>query len=202
MHHLPRLFENNLEWAKANLEKRSDFFSHLCDIQNPEYLWIGCSDSRVPANQIVGLEPGELFVHRNVANIIPPDDLNALTVIEFAVTKLKVKHIIVCGHYNCSGVIAALEGYKDGYTGKWLHPIEKLRNEHNDELEQLDLKRRWARLCELNVVRQVKTLSELEVITSARKNNQELYLHGWIYDLADGLLHDLNVTETGEEKIH
>ncbi len=199
MKHLPGLFRNNRKWALANVEKNPNFYLHLCDIQKPEYLWIGCSDSRVPANEIVGLEPGELFVHRNVANIVPLHDLNAMTVIEFAITKLKIKHIIVCGHYNCSGVKAAIDNNEKGIIGDWLKPIVNLKDRNASELNKHKHgSDKWSRLCELNVIEQVKNLSRLDVVKSTWRTNQYLALHGWIYDLKDGLLRDLHVTMMGD----
>ncbi len=198
------LFERNREWARAQTAGDPGFFSRLTQIQTPDYLWIGCSDSRVPANQIVGRAPGELFVHRNVANLVPPEDLNARAVIEFAVGTLGVKHVIVCGHYRCGGVKAALEGFDQGLVGAWLSPLRALAEAHRPELEaEPDFDTRWARLCELNVRAQVAVLAELPEVKSAWEAGRPLALHGWIYDLADGLLRDLEVGAnfTGEVAI-
>jgi carbonic anhydrase len=187
---LPELFANNVAWARRKTESDPLYFSRLLNIQRPGYLWIGCSDSRVPANEIVGLAPGELFVHRNVANIVLATDPNAMAVIEFAIEQLGVRHVIVTGHYRCGGVRAALERNATGYTKQWLAPLEQLALEETAVLEALPtFDERWAKLCELNVIRQVATLRQLAVV-----GNASVMLHGWIYDLADGLLKDLKVT--------
>src|ERR1041385_5785583 len=185
---LARLLDNNAAWAARMAENDPEFFRRLQRQQAPEYLWIGCSDSRVPANEIVGLAPGEMFVHRNVANIVLPTDPNAMAVIEFAVEQLGVRHIIVTGHYRCGGVRAALEGNATGYTKQWLAPLVQLALEQKTVLDALPtFDERWAKLCELNVIRQVMTLRQWS-------HGRSVMLHGWIYDLADGLLRDLNVT--------
>ncbi len=194
MDHLADLFRRNRAWAAGCADSDPGFFARLRDIQRPDLLWLGCSDSRVPANEIVGLAPGELFVHRNVANLVPVTDLNAMAVIEYAVSSLRVSHIIVCGHYGCGGVRAALEGHQAGAVALWLQPLRNLADEHRAELDALVPGRpRWDRLCELNVAAQVRAVAQSEVVESAWERGVELTVHGWIYDLADGLLRDLDV---------
>ncbi|HUZ67632.1 MAG TPA: carbonic anhydrase [Beijerinckiaceae bacterium] len=172
-----------------------DFFRRLERQQSPQYLWIGCSDSRVPANDIVGLDPGELFVHRNVANLAPPQDANYLSVLQFAVDVLKVKHVIVVGHYGCGGVSAAVDGQRRGLVDHWLHPIREVHHDHREELEAIPGQRaRMDRLCELNVIRQVKNVASDVFVQDAWDRGQKLWIHGWVYSLADGLVNDLNVT--------
>ena len=195
MHHLADLFARNRDWAEGRVAADPAFFARLRDIQRPDLLWIGCSDSRVPANEIVGLAPGELFVHRNVANVVPVTDLNAMAVIEYAVSSLGVRHIIVCGHYRCGGVRAALEGHQAGAVALWLQPLRNLADEHRMELDALpSAEARWGRLCELNVASQVRAVASSEIVESAWERGAQLAVHGWIYDLADGLLQDLGVT--------
>ena len=195
MHHLADLFARNRDWAEGHVAADPTFFARLRDIQRPDLLWIGCSDSRVPANEIVGLAPGELFVHRNVANVVPVTDLNAMAVIEYAVSSLRVRHIIVCGHYRCGGVRAALEGHQAGAVALWLQPLRDLADEHRDALDALgSAEERWGRLCELNVAAQVRGVASSEVVEAAWERGAELAVHGWIYDLKDGLLRDLEVT--------
>ncbi|HEY2090695.1 MAG TPA: carbonic anhydrase [Thermoanaerobaculia bacterium] len=184
---LPELFANNVAWARRKTANDPLYFTRLVNIQRPEYLWIGCSDSRVPANEIVGLAPGEMFVHRNIANIVVPTDPNAMAVIEFAIEQLGVRHVIVTGHYRCGGVRAALERNATGVTKEWLAPLESLAVEQKPVLDALPtFDERWAKLCELNVIRQVETLQQW-------KQGRSVMLHGWIYDLADGLLKDLEL---------
>ena len=195
---LPHLFENNRAWAESIRERDPEFFRNLSRQQSPEYLWIGCSDSRVPANEIVGLAPGELFVHRNVANVVVHTDLNCLSVMQFAVDVLKVRHIIVCGHYGCSGVRAALHRDRLGLVDNWLRHIRDVRQKHEAVLAALsDASECCDRLCELNVVEQVANVCQTTVVRDAWERGQELAVHGWIYGLQDGLLGDLNVTTTG-----
>lgn len=190
---LPDLFANNVAWSRRKTDADPLYFARLLNIQKPEYLWIGCSDSRVPANEIVGLAPGELFVHRNVANIVLTNDPNAMAVVEFAIEHLLVRHVIVTGHYGCGGVRAALERNAAGYTKQWLAPLEQLALEQKAVLETLPtFDERWARLCELNVIRQVVTLRQSSVLKTAWSHGRSVTLHGWIYDLKDGLLKDLN----------
>jgi carbonic anhydrase len=171
------------------------FFKRLEGQQAPEYLWIGCSDSRVPANEIVGLDPGELFVHRNVANLAPPQDANYLSVLQFAVDVLKVKHILVVGHYGCGGISAAVDGKRRGLVDHWLHPIREVHRDHEDELNAIaDSRARLDRLCELNVIRQVKNVATDVFVQEAWARGRELFVHGWIYSLGNGLVTDLEVT--------
>ncbi len=187
MRSLIPLFRNNAAWAEKMRAQDPAFFEKLSRQQNPGYLWIGCSDSRVPANEIVGLLPGELFVHRNVANIVVHTDLNCLSVMQFAVDVLKVGHIIVCGHYGCSGVRAALHGERHGLIDNWLRHIQDVRDRHRPVPSE-------NRLCELNVIEQVANVCQTTIVQDAWARAQELHVHGWIYDLRDGLLRDLNVT--------
>jgi len=191
---LSHLFENNRRWAAAQVADDPDFFNDLCAIQRPDYLWIGCSDSRVPANQIVGLPPGELFVHRNVANVVHPDDTNCLSVLQFAVDSLRISHIIVCGHYGCGGVQAALGPRVPEPLERWLTPIRGVAHAHETQLDALQRAERTNRLCELNVMAQVDALTRLATIRDAWGRGQALAIHGWIYDLRNGLLRDLEVT--------
>jgi len=189
---LPELFAQNRAWSAARLAADPQFFDRLCEIQRPDYLWIGCSDSRVPANEIVGLDPGEMFVHRNIANIITPGDANALAVVQYAIEALHVRHIIVCGHYGCGGVLAALEGGTSGAVERWLAPLRHLAYEHSAELEAIgDRNERWRRLCEINVREQVRRLQSTDVLSAAQSRGIEIHVHSWIYDLRDGLLRDL-----------
>ena len=195
MKYLSHLFSQNRAWAGECVASDPEYFRRLTDLQRPDLLWIGCSDSRVPANEIVGLAPGELFVHRNVANVVPVTDLNAMAVIEYAVTSLGVRHIVVCGHYRCGGVRAALEGHQAGAVALWLQPLRLLAAERREELDALpDLESRWDRLCELSVGAQVHAVASSEVVEAAWERGAPLAVHGWIYDLKDGLLRDLEVT--------
>ena len=196
---LGHLFASNRAWAADVTARDPDFFARLALQQAPEYLWIGCADSRVPANQIVGLMPGEIFVHRNVANVVVHSDLNCLSVIQFAVDVLKVRHIIVCGHYGCGGVQAALRNAKVGLSDNWLRHVQDVRQKHwarlaelRDEGEQLD------RLCELNVVEQVVNVTRTTIVQDAWERGQPLSVHGWIYGLQDGLLRDLGMCVTAQ----
>ena len=189
------LFENNRAWAADVVRQDPSFFSSLAHQQAPEYLWIGCSDSRVPANQIVGLLPGEMFVHRNVANVVVHADLNCLSTIQYAVDVLKVSHVIVCGHYGCGGVLAALRDDKLGLVDNWLRHVQDVRWRHQGELEALPGEaERHQRLCELNVVEQVLNVSQTTVVRDAWARGQPLTVHGWIYDVHDGLLRDLGMS--------
>ncbi|NGM49987.1 carbonic anhydrase [Caulobacter sp. 602-2] len=191
---LEDLKTNNANWSKRKTEVDAEFFKRLENQQSPEYLWIGCSDSRVPANEIVGLDPGELFVHRNVANLAPPQDANYLSVLQFAVDVLKVKHIMVVGHYGCGGVAAAIDGKRRGLVDHWLHPIREVHAEHRCELDAIPEERdRLNRLCELNVIRQVRNVASDVFVQDAWARGQSLAVHGWVYSLANGLVTDLNV---------
>jgi carbonic anhydrase len=192
---LDQLKQNNRHWAERKLAADPGFFKRLEAQQQPEYLWIGCSDSRVPANEIVGLDPGELFVHRNVGNLAPPQDANYLSVLQFAVDVLKVKHIIVVGHYGCAGVSAAVDTRRRGLVDHWLHPIREVADEHRRELDALANPRaRFERLCELNVIRQVRNVASDIFVQDAWGRGQGICVHGWVYSLADGLVKDLDVT--------
>jgi carbonic anhydrase len=195
---LPHLFENNRAWARSIRKQDPEFFEKLARQQAPSYLWIGCSDSRVPANQIVGMQPGELFVHRNVANVVVHTDLNCLSAIQFAVDVLKVQHVIVCGHYGCSGVRAALCQESLGLVDNWLRHVQDVRQKHEAELAKLpDVQQRHSRLCELNVLEQVTNVCQTSILRDAWRRGQPVAVHGWIYALQDGLLRDLNPPITG-----
>src|SRR5271169_5245553 len=199
---LDQLKQNNRTWAESKLAADPGFFKRLEAQQQPEYLWIGCSDSRVPANEIVGLDPGELFVHRNVGNLAPPQDANYLSVLQFAVDVLKVKHVIVVGHYGCGGVRAAVDGKRRGLVDHWLHPIREVFHDHRHELHAIaDERSRLDRLCELNVVRQVKNVASDVFVQDAWARGQSLGVHGWVYSLANGLVNDLGVTVTRLEDV-
>jgi carbonic anhydrase len=190
---LKQLFDKNKVWAADVKRHDPDFFTRLSAQQAPRYLWIGCSDSRVPANQIVGLLPGEMFVHRNVANIVVHTDLNCLSAIQFAVEVLRVEHIIVCGHYGCGGVLAALRDERMGLIDNWLRHVQDVAEAHREELEALpDENARHRRLCELNVLAQVVNVSNTTIVRQAWSRGQTLAVHAWVYDLADGLLRDLH----------
>ena len=192
---LEHLKDNNRAWARNKVAADPGFFQRLVRQQAPEYLWIGCADSRVPANEIVGLDPGELFVHRNVANLAPPQDANYLSVLQFAVDVIKVKHVIVVGHYGCGGVSAAVDGKRRGLVDHWLHPIREVYQDHRGELEAIaDPNARHDRLCELNVMRQVSNVAADVFVQEAWARGQPLSVHGWVYSIADGLVNDLGVT--------
>jgi len=198
---LADLFERNQAWAAAKVAENPRFFANRLQRQAPEYLWIGCSDSRVPANQVVGLAPGEVFVHRNVANIVRNDDRNCLSVLQYAVDVLKIAHIIVCGHYRCGGVQAALGPSTAEPLEGWLTPIRTVAASHRHDLAQAaDDGARWDRLCELNVVEQTRIVTQLPTVTAAWRRGQRLVVHGWIYDLRDGLLRDLGVSVDGQSR--
>jgi carbonic anhydrase len=187
-----QLLEANAKWSQERLAADADFFHRLVALQAPEFLWIGCSDSRVPANVITGLEPGEVFVHRNVANLVYPADLNCMTVLQFAVETLQVKHIIVCGHYGCGGVRAVLDGTQRGLAEHWLAPVSELYRQHHGELARLpNDEARVDRVCELNVMAQVKSLCDSPIVKKARLRSRIPSIHGWIYRLTDGRLCDL-----------
>jgi carbonic anhydrase len=192
---LDHLKAKNRAWAARKVSADPGFFKRLEGQQAPEYLWIGCSDSRVPANEIVDLDPGELFVHRNVANLAPPQDANYLSVLQFAVDVIKVKHIIVVGHYGCGGIAAAVDGKRLGLVDHWLHPIREVFAENRQALEAItDERARLNRLCELNVIRQVRNVTSDVFVQDAWDRGQDLRVHGWVYTLGNGLVTDLNVT--------
>jgi carbonic anhydrase len=191
---IEELFEQNRVWAASIVADEPGFFTSLAQGQHPEYLWIGCSDSRVPANQIVGLAPGEVFVHRNVANVVVHTDLNCLSVIQYAVDVLEVRHVIVCGHYGCGGVKAAYEGARHGLIDNWLRHVADVGEKHAAEVASLPEARRLDRLCELNVIEQATNVCQTTIVEDAWKRGQELTVHGLVYDLSDGLLQDLGVS--------
>jgi len=195
MKSLQHLFDNNRVWIETSTRDDPEFFSRLSNQQNPEYLWIGCSDSRVPANQIIGLAPGEVFVHRNIANVVVHTDLNCLSVIQFAVDILQVKHIMVVGHYGCSGVHAALTRHKMGISDNWLRHVQDVHEKHGAYLGTvLETPERHARLCELNVIEQVRNVCQTTSVQEAWERGQGLTIHGWVYGVADGLMRDLGVS--------
>src|SRR5687768_8635463 len=198
MRTLARLFENNRQWARRLSERDPGFFQRLSEQQSPKYLWIGCSDSRVPANEIVDLLPGELFVHRNVANVVVHTDLNCLSVMQYAIDVLKVEHVIVCGHYGCGGVRAAYANSSLGLIDNWLRHVQDVRDRYPDLMAQAkDEEAAVNRLCELNVIEQVRDVCQTTIVQDAWRRDQPLVVHGWIYDLRDGLLRDLDCTSTG-----
>ena len=202
MRDLKNLLENNRAWAERIREHDPEFFQTLAKQQSPTYLWIGCSDSRMPATQLIGLLPGELFVHRNVANVVVHTDFNCLSVMQFAVDVLRVSHIIVCGHYGCGGVQAAMQNLKLGLIDNWLRHVQDVMRNHETPLSQIeDETQRLNRLCELNVVEQVLSVSRTTIVQSAWSDGQELAVHGWIYRLEDGLLRDLGLTITNPKEL-
>src|ERR1700753_1675824 len=199
---LDHLKSNNRAWSERKTAADAGFFKRLEGQQAPEHLWIGCSDSRVPANEIVDLDPGEVFVHRNVANLHPPQDANYLSVLQFAVDVLKVKHILVVGHYGCGGIAAAVDGKRRGLVDHWLHPIREVYEDNHAELMAMgDEKKRLDRLCELNVRRQVKNVASDVFVQDAWARGQSLCVHGWVYSLGTGLVNDLNVTVGGPQEL-
>ncbi len=199
---LSHLFDNNRAWAQETRSRSPEFFSKLAQQQAPEYLWIGCSDSRVPANQIVGLLPGELFVHRNVANVVTHSDLNCLSVLQYAIEVLKVKHVIVCGHYGCGGVLAALEGTRLGLIDNWLRNVADVADKYRAELDALpDTVARHRRLCELNAREQAISVAQTSFVRDAWIKGQPLSVHSWIYGIDNGLLRDLETTLTSADEL-
>lgn len=201
MSDIDKLLQQNRAWSEAMHQRDPEFFSRLSQQQNPDYLWIGCSDSRVPANQIIDLPPGEVFVHRNVANILHHNDMNALSVVQFAVDVLKVEHIMIVGHYGCGGVRAAITGTECGIVDYWLHSIRELYSRHRDALGELPLDQQVDRMCELNVKSQVATLTQTKIIQRAWLRGQPLSVHGWVYGLSDGRVTDLDCTVTGLDQV-
>jgi carbonic anhydrase len=195
------LFDHNRAWAAQMERERPGFFTSLVKQQSPKYMWIGCSDSRVPANQITGLDPGEVFVHRNVANVVVHSDLNALSAIQFAVERLKVEHIMVVGHYGCGGVQAALDGARIGLADNWIRHIQDVRDRHRSLLEQLSETQRADALCELNVIEQVVNVCVSTVMVDAWAAGQKVSIHGWAFGVHDGLLQDLKMTVTSTDAI-
>ena len=199
---LHKLFKQNKKWAEKVKESDPNFFLNLSKQQNPEYLWIGCSDSRVPANEIIGMMPGEVFVHRNIANLVIHTDINCLSVIQYSVEILKVKHIIVCGHYGCGGIQVAMENKGHGLIDNWIRNIKDLHRYHKDEIESLESeKERVDLLSELNVVEQVENICHTAIVQDAWNSGQELSVHGWIYSIEDGILKDLDVCTTSLDEI-
>jgi carbonic anhydrase len=199
---LDHLFDSNKAWADSIREQDPEFFHKLSQQQFPAYLWIGCSDSRVPANQIVGLLPGELFVHRNIANLVVHTDLNCLSVMQFAVEVLKVRHIIVCGHYGCSGVQAALRGDRIGLSDNWLRHLQDVRDKHTARLKELaDDNACHDSLCELNVIEQVTNVCATTIVQDAWERGQDVTVHGWIYGIDNGLIQDLNITVSSTDGV-
>ena len=199
---LKDLFERNRQWAETIKERNPSFFKDLSRQQNPHYLWIGCSDSRVPANEIVNLLPGSIFVHRNIANVVVHTDLNCLSVLQYAVELLQVKHIIVCGHYGCGGIKAALENREHGLIDNWLRHIKDIYRYHREMLDAIDDERqKLDRMCELNVVEQVANVCHTTIVQNAWKTGQQLSVHGWIYSIENGILKDLDVCLTGPDEI-
>ena len=201
MNDIEKLLSNNREWADRMCESDPEFFKRLAQQQTPEYLWIGCSDSRVPANQIIDLPPGEVFVHRNVANLIYHNDMNALSVVQFAVDVLKVRHIMIVGHYGCGGVRAAVTGAQCGMVDYWLHKVRELYSFHSHELEHLSVDEQVDRMCEINVRSQVNNLCRTKVIQRAWQRGQELSVHGWVYGLSDGRVTDMECSVHGLDQV-
>jgi len=200
---LKKLFDNNRAWASAMTEHDPHFFTRLSRQQAPEYLWIGCADSRVPANQIVGLPPGELFVHRNVANLVIHTDLNCLSVLQFAVDVLQVKHIIVSGHYGCGGINAAVNDSKLGLIDNWLRHVQDVHQKHSHWLDSIvDASERLDRMCELNVIEQALNVAQTTIVQDAWARGQPLSIHGWVYSIRDGLIRDLDMTVTSPDELH
>ncbi|MBS1849688.1 MAG: carbonate dehydratase [Acidobacteria bacterium] len=200
MSELQHLFENNRRWVAKITAQDPEFFQKLSHQQTPQYLWIGCADSRVPANEIVDLMPGELFVHRNVSNVVSLNDPNCLSVIQFAVDVLKVRHIIVTGHYGCGGVEAALENRTLGLVDQWIEHVKLVRDKHQEQLAGLKKEVRFRRLCELNVIEQVWNVSQTSILREAWARQQKVSIHGWIYGVSDGLLRDLGVSTKRPEE--
>jgi carbonic anhydrase len=202
MRDLSDLLQHNRDWSERVRRDDPTFFERLAKQQTPDYLWIGCADSRVPANEIVGLLPGELFVHRNVANVVVHTDLNCLSVIQYAVEVLRVKHIIVCGHYGCGGVKAALQNSKHGLIDNWLRHIQDVREKHEHTLSTIaDEEERFVKLCELNVIEQTINVCQTTIVQNAWESGQELATHAWIYGLRDGLIRDLGVSINSQEEL-
>jgi carbonic anhydrase len=197
-----QLLENNKKWVESKLELDKDYFKRLSEGQSPPVLWIGCSDSRVPANEIIGAKPGEVFVHRNIANMVVHSDMNMLSVLDYAVNVLKVKHVIVCGHYGCGGVKAAMGNQHIGLIDNWIRHIKDVYRFHADKLNAIqDEKERFDKFVEVNVYEQVLDLAKTSIIQNAWQNGQELMVHGWVYGLHNGLVKDLNVTLANNEKL-
>lgn len=202
MRKLKSLFDKNKAWVHSKTDKDPEYFRRMAEAQDPRYLWIGCSDSRVPANEIIGLEPGELFVHRNVANLFPHTDFNCLSVLEYAVDLIKIEHVIVCGHYGCGGVKAAMEDHRLGLVDNWLRNIRDVHARFKEELDKIpDQNERYRRLIELNVLQQVLNICHTTIVQGAWERKQPLWVHGWVYDVATGSLSDLNCCISSIEQI-
>ena len=194
---LNTVFDSNKEWAAKINAEDPEFFETLAKLQTPEYLWIGCSDSRVPANEIMGVKPGEVFVHRNIANMVIHTDFNCLSVIQYAIDVLKIKHIVICGHYDCGGVNAAMDGCSHGLIDNWLRHIKDIHRIYKDEIDAIDSDyEKRKRLCELNIIEQVRNICDTTIVQDAWNRNQELFVHGWVYSLTDGILNDLDVSRS------
>lgn len=199
---LSGLLANNRRWAESEIERDPEFFKRLAQQASPEYLWIGCSDSRVPANELLGLAPGDVFVHRNIANVVVHTDLNCLSVLQFAIDVLKVKHVIIVGHYGCKGVHAAMLGTRVGLADNWLRHVQDVNHKHERYLgEIVETNKRSERLCELNVVEQVQNVCQTTIVQDAWERGQQVTVHGWVYGLKDGKLHDLQMTVTGSDEL-
>lgn len=199
MYSYRKLLENNRQWSQNQKRDQPEFFETLSRAQHPKFMWIGCSDSRVPANQIIGLLPGEIFVHRNVANIVSHGDLNCLSSLQYAVDVLEVRHVIVCGHYDCGGVCAVVDNLRLGIVDNWLRHIHDVKRNHHDELAELEQQDLSNRLCELNVLTQVRNVCESTILKDAWAKGRELSVHGWIYSLHDGILRELSPVQNGPE---
>ncbi|HMZ86240.1 MAG TPA: carbonate dehydratase [Giesbergeria sp.] len=196
---IEELFVHNRAWAAQMQRERPGFFTRLLEQQNPRFMWVGCSDSRVPANQITGLEPGEVFVHRNVANVVVPTDLNCLSTIQYAVDQLHVEHLMVVGHYGCGGVLAALQDIRVGLADNWIRHVKDVRDRHRELIAATDSAQRHDVLCELNVIEQVMNVAQTTVIQDAWAREQRVQLHGWCYGLKDGLIHNLHISLNGNQ---
>lgn len=197
-----QLLENNRHWVKSNLEKDPEFFVRLSKGQKPPVLWIGCADSRVPANEIIGAQPGDVFVHRNIANMVVHTDMSMLSVLDYAVNVLEIKHIIVCGHYGCGGVQAAMKNDHIGLIDNWIRHIKDVYRFHALELDSIQVEKdRFDRFVELNVIEQVKDLAKTSIVQGAWRNKKDLHIHGWVYDIADGLIKDLDVTLRDDQEL-
>jgi len=196
---IEELFVHNRAWAAQMQRERPGFFTRLLEQQNPRFMWVGCSDSRVPANQITGLEPGEVFVHRNVANVVVPTDLNCLSTIQYAVDQLQVEHLMVVGHYGCGGVLAALQDIRVGLADNWIRHVKDVRDRHRELIAATDAAQRHDVLCELNVIEQVMNVAQTTVIQDAWAREQRVQLHGWCYGLKDGLIHNLHISLNGNQ---
>ena len=196
---IEELFVHNRAWAAQMQRERPGFFTRLLEQQSPRFMWVGCSDSRVPANQITGLEPGEVFVHRNVANVVVPTDLNCLSTIQYAVDQLQVEHLMVVGHYGCGGVLAALQDIRVGLADNWIRHVKDVRDRHRELISATDSAQRHDVLCELNVIEQVMNVAQTTVIQDAWAREQRVQLHGWCYGLKDGLIHNLHISLNGNQ---